>query len=113
MWYTTRLKRDDDKSYNKSVAPCMTPEKRLLYKVFTLLRTHCCDNRQVSFSMNFITSIEKDLKTELKRSKLENSMRDNPITSANDILLTLSQVYQESIDKEVDQGVNPSDKLSR
>ena len=113
MWYTTRLKRDDDKSYNKSVAPCMTPEKQLLYEAFTLLRTHHCDSRRVSFSMNFITSIKKDLKTELKRSKLKNSMRDNPTTSADDIILTLSQIYQESIDKEVDQGVNPSDKLSR
>ena len=112
MWYTTQFKRNTDASYNKSVPPCMTPEKRLLYEVFTLLNTHHCDNRRVSLQINFITSIRSKLKTDLKRSKLDNAMKDNPSTSADNILATLSQVYQESIDKEVDQSVNPSEELS-
>ena len=42
-WYTTAFKEKKQGNYTRSVAPCMTPEKKLLYEALKLLQTHRVD----------------------------------------------------------------------
>ena len=78
----------------------MTPEKKLIYQIFHLLWTHEIDPERTNFTKTYISSIRDKISVELRRDVLKRSMKGAPTTSANDILTTLSLVYQESIDKE-------------
>ena len=80
----------------------------MIYEVFRLLKTHVTDDERGSFPINFVTSIKKDITTDLRRDVLERSMKEGPKTSADDILKSLNQVYEESIQK---IGLNATDML--
>jgi hypothetical protein len=77
----------------------MTPEKKMIYEVFRLLGTHVEDISRSSFPINFVTSIKDKITTDLRRDALERCMKEGPKTSADDILKSLNQVYEESIQK--------------
>ena len=105
LWYTTRFKEptgEDD--YSSTVPPCMTPEKKLVYQVFGLLNTHVVNAERTSFSKTFVSSVKDQISVDLKREVLERSMSAAPATSADSILATLNQVYQETIDGGVQVG---------
>ena len=63
-----------------------------------------------SFSKTFIVSIRSKITIDLRRKVLDNSMKDGPTTSADDILKTLSDVYKESMDKQT--AVQPEEEMA-
>ena len=73
----------------------------LLYEVFKLLSTHVTNPKRTTFSKGYILSVRSKITTNLRRKVLESSMKDGPETSCDDILKTLSHVYEESITKQV------------
>jgi len=108
-WYTTKFKDEDETpTYSSTVKPCMTPEKKLVYQAFSLLKTHVSDPSRTSFEMGYVMSIEKQLTVDLKRDVLERSMKGAPETSADKLLTSLSTTYQESIDN---SGVDSAEEL--
>ena len=97
-WYSSiSIGADTKKPYASNVAPTMTPEKKMIYQIFKLLRTHEADYRRVIFKKNYVSSIEDDIDVELRRETLENAMHKAPETQADEILKSLTQVYDESI----------------
>ena len=108
MWYTTKVDELKVANYSSSVAPSMTPERKALYKIFVLLSTHKESSNRPSYTGGYVKSVEKDLGIDLKRSKLENSMNDAP-TSADGILISLSDLYAESINKK--KAVTPAKEV--
>ena len=100
MWYTMSFKGDIPPNYTSTVAPTMSPEKMILYEVLTLLKTHVCDPTRLSITKTWVGSVKDDVTTDLKRNKLERQINDGPATSADSILASLEQVYEESINKE-------------
>ena len=99
-WYTTAPNTDKACDYQKTVPPTMTPEKKAIYKMFHLLETHIEKGRP-SFSAGYVLSIKNKLTIDLERKKLEGEINDSPETSADGILMSLDELYAESIDKEV------------
>ena len=87
----------------------MTPEKKLVYKVFALLNTHVSCSLRKSFDIGYVSAVKDQLTVDLKRDVLERSMKGAPSTNADNILATLSMVYQSSIDKE--QAGDASEEL--
>ena len=87
----------------------MTPKKKLVYQVFSLLKTHVSDPSCKTLDVCYVMSIEKQLTVELKMDVLERSMKGSPATSADKLLSSLSTTYQESIDK--NGGVDDVEKL--
>ena len=78
----------------------MTPERQFIYEIFKLLNTHQPDPKRIEFSKNYISSVKDEITTELRREVLESRMKDGPTTSCDDILATLSEVYEKTIDAE-------------
>jgi len=79
----------------------------LVYEVFSLLKTHVSCSLHKTFDISYVSMVKDQLTVELKRDVLERSMmKCTPSTSADNILSTLSMVYQSSIDKE--QSVDAS-----
>ena len=107
-WYTTKHKEEDISDYGRTVVPTMTPEKSTVNKLFSLLETHVFDDKRTKFDKTYVSSVKKNLSTDLKHTVLENSTKEGPKTSADRMSLTLSDVYQQSID---DQAVNESEEL--
>ena len=97
--YTTRQKNVESEAYRDSMTPSMTPEKRAVYQVFVLTDTHI-ENKQREYTRDFIPKIASKITVTLKRKKLKEAAQ-GPETSADDILKTLSTVYDESIDNHV------------
>ena len=87
----------------------MTPEKKLLYEVFDLLETHIYYSSRIDFDIRYVKSIEKKITVLLKREVLDRSMKESPTTSANNILASISMLYEDTIDKEV--GVTVEEEL--
>ena len=54
IWYNNLIDNAEEKVYTKSVAPPMTQERQLLYKVFLLLKTHVASAVRIAFPMNYI-----------------------------------------------------------
>ena len=106
-WYTTKFKGNVAADYTKNVAPCMTPEKKLVYQVFNLLETHK-DKGRGQPTVEYVLSVEKKLTGELRREVLERAMKGAPETDVDDILASLSQTYQDSIAKV--RTVQPSEE---
>ena len=68
QWYTTKFKSEDvTADYTSTVKPCMTPEKKLVYQVFALLKTHVSDPSRQSFEIEYVSSVEKQITVQLKR----------------------------------------------
>ena len=103
LWYSSSWKEDVPRDYQSSVPPTMTREKRLIYEVFLLLKTHVVDRRRNDYPINYVTSVKDKISVELRRKVLEDAIAANPPTSADDILKSLAQVYEESIQREVDE----------
>ena len=89
--------------------PTITPEKKLVYEMFALLNTHVSYSLCKSFDIGYVSTVKDQRTVDLKRDVLEWSMKGAPSTSADNILATLSMVYQPSIDKE--QAVDASEEL--
>ena len=101
LWFTTKWDGEtvaNAPKYTKSVAPCMTPEKRLLYQVFAKLNTHIVNINRVKFTNTFVGKVREKLDVDLRREVMENSTKDHVHSSADDILKSLTLVYEESID---------------
>ena len=80
----------------------------MIYEVFRLLGTHVEDNTRVSFQINFVCSIKDKISTKLRRHVLERRMKEGATKiSADEILKSLNQVYEESIQI----GVNATDAV--
>ena len=94
MWYNTKLTTSAPEEYKSTVVPVMTPEQKFVYEIFVLLKIHVRDPARLSFSKTYVCSIEGDIKTELRRDKLETSMSNGPATCADDILATINEVYE-------------------
>ena len=75
----------------------MTPECRVVYKVFCLLETHINQGRSL-FSIRYIKSVEDRVGVDLKQVQLEKIMHD-VTTSADGILISLDKLYAEAIAK--------------
>ena len=99
IWYSTKFKHNDTADCTRTVVLCMTPEKKLVYQIFHLLGTHEVNPERTNFTKTYISSIKDKILVELQCDVLERSMKESPTTSADNILTTLSLVYQESIDK--------------
>ena len=86
-----------------------------MYQAFALLETHISHPEQISFAIDYVTSIEDKLTVELKRDVLQRAQTESPKTGADGILATLYAVYQETIDntKVVDEKeeLNEADLL--
>ena len=65
-----------------------------------LLETHI-QKGHPSFSAGYVLSIKNKLTVDLERKKLEGEINDSPDTSADGILMSLDELYAESINKEV------------
>ena len=104
LWYSFIWTGDDTPDYKKSVSPMMTPEKQLIYEVFTLLRTTKVITSRSSFWSDFVASIKDKVTVNLCRKVLERSIHDSPSTSCDDILASLDLVYVESINR---AGLDP------
>ena len=89
----------------------MTPEKKLIYEVFGLLKTHNVNPLRISFKKSFVMSISDSLTIDLKREVLENSMHVAPSTSANSILDTVNEATA-GVDAIADQEMDPSDVVN-
>ena len=98
-WYTTTFKGDVGDDYDRTVAPSMTPEKKMVYEIFKLLDTHKQSDRNQP-KIGYVMSIEKKLSTNLRRKVLERAMKEPPKTSVDDLLVSLAATYEESIDTE-------------
>ena len=97
FWYTVRFKLDREATYNRSVAPVMTPEKRVIYEIMTLMKSETEDSNRQLHKSYVVERVDSKITTELKRTKLEGQINDCPATSADDMLKTLDQIYEESI----------------
>ena len=94
----------------------MTPEKKALYEMLVLLKTHVATGRP-QHKCGYVFAIKNKLTIDLKRQKLENEMSGGPETSADDILLTLDELYAEaartteavSAEEELGVAVNDED----
>ena len=82
----------------------MAPEKKLIYQVFCLLKTHTVNPLRKTFSKSYVMSISDFLTIDLKRTVLENSMNVAPSSSANSILGTPNTVIEETT-----AGIHPID----
>ena len=85
----------------------MIAERRLIYEVFVLLKTHRKNTRRINFKKTYVTSIRKLIKTELRRTVLEDAIHKSPLTSANNILTSLNLVLNNA----PTNGVDPSEEL--
>ena len=66
-WYTTKFKSEDvTADYTSTVKPCMTLEKKFVYQVFALLKTHVSDPSRQSFEIEYVSNAEKQITLELK-----------------------------------------------
>jgi len=111
QWYTTSFKSDDPMpDYSSTVKPSMTPEKKkLVHEVFSLLGTHFCDTNRTTFDISYVVSIKDNSAVDLKQEVLERTMTLAPTMSADNILATLSTVYQDTTANE--QSVNLVEEL--
>ena len=105
LW-TSTVWSGDDVAYTSSVAPCMTPERRLIYEVFCLLRTHIILTERINFKKTYVTSIRKLIKTELRWSVLEENIHKSTVTPCENILTTLKVIPPKTAG-----GVDPSEEL--
>ena len=94
MWFSTKWDVNKVHTYRKNVAPCMTPEKCLYYQIFVKLNTHVADPNWIKFTKTYVGNVKDKLDVSLRRDVLENSMPDHATTNANDILKSLTQVYE-------------------
>ena len=94
LWCSASWKGGVPHNYKPHVKPIMTPEKRLLYQVFAKLSTHIADNARVNFNKAYVSSVKSKLTIDLKRSVLGNSMSYSTPTSANDILKSITGVFE-------------------
>ena len=99
LWYTTKFDESKEANYSRTAAPGMTPERRVIYKVFCLLETHIDKGRSL-FCNGYVKSVEDRVGVDLKRVRLEKSMHDVS-TSADGILISLDELYAEAIAKNV------------
>ena len=100
LWYSSVWTGDETPDYKKSVSPMMTPEKQLIYEVFTLLGTAKVIPIRSSFRSDFVASIKgKGNTVNLRRKVLERIIHDLPSTSCDNILASLDLVYGESINR--------------
>ena len=76
------------------MVPTMTPEKSTVNKLFSLLETHVFDDKRTKFDKTYVSSVKENLSTDLKRTVLENRMKEGPKTSVGRMILILSDVYQ-------------------
>ena len=84
-----------ESTYKEHVSPVMTPEKKYIYQIFILLNTHkLCDNRK-TFPIDYILSVEDKINVELKRKTLERRMKENQMTSADEILAFINEYASE------------------
>ena len=98
-------------TYNNAVPSNTTPEQQLLYEVFKLLYTHKEDTPgQSTFTNSYVSSTKDSISIDLCRVVLENSMNEIEETSADEILTSLSGVY-ESADGAV-TGIDPVEELN-
>ena len=107
-WYTTKFNGNVAADYTATVEPVMTPEKKLVYEVFRLLNTHKQMGREQP-SLLYVMSIKKDIKTDLRRKKLEGAMKDRSKAPVDEMLASLSTTYEESINRT--QAIDPSEEL--
>jgi hypothetical protein len=59
------------------------------------------DKGRLPFNIGYSSSVRYKLTVDLKRSKLESEMADGPETSADEILISLDDLYSEAVNKEV------------
>ena len=116
LWYTTSWSGDVPRDYTKHVPSMMTPERRLLFQAFCLLKTHIVDPTRKTFNMDCVLSTKNKLIVDLARRVLKRSMKLAPATSANGILCKLNQVFggksnTAGIDAVADRELEP-DELS-
>ena len=97
-WYTTKFTGDAPADYSRTVIPCMTPEKKIVYEIFKLLKTDAQIDRPQP-TLEYVLSIKDKLCTELRRDVLERAMKEAPKTSVDDLLASLSTMYEESINR--------------
>ena len=71
LWYTTSRSGDVPRDYTKHVPSMMTPERRLLFQAFCLLKTHIVDPTRKIFNMDYVLSIKNKLSVDLARETLE------------------------------------------
>ena len=64
---------------------------------FELLVTQTEDTQCSTFRISFLTSVMDSITIDIRRDVLENSTKETPITSTDDILARLTEVYNESI----------------
>ena len=75
----------------------MSPERRVIYKVFCLLETHL-NQGQSLFSIEYVKSVEDRVGVDFKPVRFEKSM--NEVTTSSDcILMSLNELYTKAIAK--------------
>jgi hypothetical protein len=97
LWFSTSFKGDVKRDYNDNIGSKMTPERQLVFQMFSLLDTHLVDAKRNSFHLDYVLTIKDRLSVDLTRETLERSMKEAPSTSADGILSTLNQVFGKQI----------------
>ena len=93
LWFNSRFHGDAERDYNDHIESMMTPERKLVFQIFCLLKTHLFDVARNSFHLDYVLSIKDRLSVDLTRETLERSMNNSLVTSADGILSTLNQVF--------------------
>ena len=58
LWYNTKLEKSEPEEYKKTTIPGMTPERRYIYEVLVILRTHISDRTRTSFPITYVTNVK-------------------------------------------------------
>ena len=74
-----------------------TLKKKLLYEVLGLLGTQREDIQCSTFKISFVASVKDSISVDLRRDILKNSTKETLTISPNDILASVTQIYNESI----------------
>ena len=95
--------------YTQTELPEMRPEKKMVYEVTQILKTHIFHVLREITKMHITKSMKGKITIDLKQKKLERQMKEGPNTSAKSIFTTLLDIYGKSIMNAV--AVNPLNEL--
>ena len=70
-----------------------------------MLETHIASPNRVKFHKSYVSSLEGVLSVELKQKVLENSIPNSLTSSADNILVTLTTIYEKTINTAADKAL--------
>ena len=89
-FYTMVPDKGEEEGQNKSVQPSTTPEKKLIYEVFELMKTHMFFSKLANFDTNASTMFSRLLRIVLY---VRNIKRKKEVTKLSDETLWICSIW--------------------